>query len=28
LHMIVTNNKLVRTGRLFLHDTGREATPV
>lgn len=27
VHMIETINKLVRTGRQFLHETGREATP-
>ncbi|HEX2804338.1 MAG TPA: RNA polymerase sigma factor RpoD, partial [Sphingomicrobium sp.] len=27
VHMIETMNKLVRTGRQFLHETGREATP-
>src|SRR6476646_184912 len=27
VHMIETINKMVRTGRQFLHETGREATP-
>src|SRR5829696_8655864 len=27
VHMIETINKIVRTGRQFLHETGREATP-